>query len=132
MTLQEIFDKVKVHLLAQGKPAVDWVTSQCRYRAPDGLKCAVGCLITDEAYTPDIEGTVLPYSPTRVDGSLFPVIRALQDSGIDAVESGTTRHLLRELQRAHDEMTDCPDSTQYEPWLNKKLARVAKEFNLEA
>lgn len=132
MTLQEIYDKVKAHLLAQGKPAVDWRTSQCRYRAAGGLKCAVGCLIKDEAYAEEIEGTVLPYSPWRSDGSLFPIIRALRDSGIDVVESGTTRHLLRELQRAHDEMTDCPDGTQYEPWLMKKLARVAKEFNLEA
>ncbi len=54
MTKQEIFDKVKAHLLAQGKRAVNG-DGNCMYRGMDGTKCAVGCLIPDELYTPLLE-----------------------------------------------------------------------------
>lgn len=35
---------------------------QCRYRAPDGKKCAAGWLIRDEDYLPDMEGNVVRWS----------------------------------------------------------------------
>lgn len=53
-THQETFDKVATHLITQRAASRDY--SGCRYRGPDGLKCAVGCLITDEYYHPGIEG----------------------------------------------------------------------------
>ena len=53
MAEQEIFDTVAQHLLTQGEKATDGVT--CRYRTPSGLKCAVGCLIPDELYKPEME-----------------------------------------------------------------------------
>lgn len=56
MTKQEIYDKVKAHLLTQGKRSTKYGPSGiCVYRNPDGLKCAVGALIDDEHYRPDIE-----------------------------------------------------------------------------
>lgn len=58
-TKREIFEIVKAHLLAQRAPAMDGVGYGCVYRADNGRKCAVGCLIPDEAYTDDIEGTRL-------------------------------------------------------------------------
>ena len=54
MTNQETFDKVARHLLTQKARAV--TEKGCRYRTPDGLKCAVGCLIPDELYDPKMEG----------------------------------------------------------------------------
>jgi hypothetical protein len=54
MTQQEIFDKVARHLLTQKKRAT--VSGHCRYRTPDGCKCAIGCLISDEDYDPEFEG----------------------------------------------------------------------------
>ena len=50
---QELFNRVKTHLLNQGERADSDVQNagiyECVYHAPSGLKCAVGCLITDEA-----------------------------------------------------------------------------------
>lgn len=54
---QAVLEKVVAHLLAQRVPAVSaTVFGGCRYRSPNGTKCAVGCLIPDELYTPEIEG----------------------------------------------------------------------------
>ena len=53
MTNQEIFTKVKNHLLTQNRKATEW--GICRYRTTNGLKCAVGCLIPDKEYTDKIE-----------------------------------------------------------------------------
>lgn len=54
MTNQEILNTVYEHLKQQGKPSRDG--SNCRYRASDGSRCAVGCLISDEHYTRELEG----------------------------------------------------------------------------
>lgn len=56
MTAQEVFDTVVRHLHTQGKPARSGDDSMCEYRTMDGLSCAVGCLISDEEYNPDMEG----------------------------------------------------------------------------
>jgi len=59
-TLQEVFDIVSKHLLAQGKASVDHnsdkTTPFCMYRNPDGLKCAAGALIPDDKYNTIYEG----------------------------------------------------------------------------
>jgi hypothetical protein len=56
-TDREIFDKVRAHLLAQGKRSeqVNGYRPVCMYRGPDNTKCAVGCLIPDEDYSPEYE-----------------------------------------------------------------------------
>jgi len=53
MTNQEILNTVVNHLWNQKVPAMH--TTGCCYRTPDGLKCAIGCLITDVEYNPKME-----------------------------------------------------------------------------
>ena len=84
MTEQEIFDKVVTHLFAQGKPAKDIDGEGCMYRAPDGCKCAVGCLIPDDIYHPrmewnDIRKIVLHYSELQNLLPHLPMLMALQN-----------------------------------------------------
>ena len=55
LTNQEAFDAVLVHIRAQEYKPARGPYATCCYRAPDGKKCAVGCLIPDELYTPDFE-----------------------------------------------------------------------------
>jgi hypothetical protein len=55
MKAQEIFDTVVTHLRKQGCCAESAV-GHCMYRAPNGLKCAAGCLITDNEYSLAMEG----------------------------------------------------------------------------
>ena len=55
--LQEIFDRVGNHLLTQNAKSWDRTDiSSCRYRGDFGRTCAVGCLITDDNYSEDLEG----------------------------------------------------------------------------
>jgi hypothetical protein len=67
MTNQEVFDKSAKHLLTQGVKSVRTYTEQdpyssemyaaskCMYRGQNGAQCALGCLITDEQYSPKME-----------------------------------------------------------------------------
>lgn len=54
LTNQQIFNRVAKHLLAQGRRAMS--NGACVYRGPGGTKCAVGCIIPDELYSPEFEG----------------------------------------------------------------------------
>jgi len=60
-----VFEFVKQHLIHQGQKSVVEFESemieelqsgnQCRYRGPENLKCAIGCLVDDIFYTIDME-----------------------------------------------------------------------------
>jgi len=53
-SLQTIYDEVVRHLLTQKVAAASM--GACRYRDDTGNKCAVGKLIPNEAYHPNLEG----------------------------------------------------------------------------
>lgn len=104
MTRQEIFDRVVRHLLSQKqKAAIDDVygNTRCRYRTPDGLRCAVGCLIPDDAYDPSIEGFAVGDLLTSEVPTLCTLRRSLEAGGVPCHDSGAVA-LLRELQTIHD------------------------------
>ena len=54
MTAQEVFDKVVEHLARQKIPATNGGDG-CMLRTGGGLMCAVGCLIPEEDYRPEME-----------------------------------------------------------------------------
>lgn len=106
MDNQEIFDTVVKHLRTQKVQAVNGVGS-CQYRTDDGLKCAIGCLLTDSEYSPSMEGCrVSEISlPARLHGNL---------------------RLLGELQNVHDHHGDTGGATKWE----EALRAVADKFGL--
>ncbi len=99
MNKQEVYNKAKAALLAQGCKSVH--NNSCMYRSPDGKKCAVGHLIDDEHYSESLEGLIT---------DSIQVIDALRKSGIDVEvpENYQITNLpddidfLYELQGAHD------------------------------
>lgn len=95
MNRQEIFNRIATHLITQNARAIAGKDvmgePKCAYRGADGTKCAVGCLIADEAYRPELEGK-------NCEASI--VVDALAKSGIPvSFEDG---EFLREIQRIHD------------------------------
>lgn len=107
MDRRAVFDKVKAHLLQQGKKSHKKLliygeeTVTCAYRGEGGLKCAVGCLILDEHYHPQMEnGTPTGYNDV---GEL--VRRSICASlGTPLVnEKHVDMQFLRRLQLIHDE-----------------------------
>lgn len=116
MTLQEIYNKIKQHLLSQNERSIASVPSihddeendVCAYRSGNGnLKCAVGALITDDAYSKELEDKPW-YNPV--------VAKALVESGVeveayskssngsftDWLNADPTRKLLDTAQSIHD------------------------------
>lgn len=86
---QQIFDEVVTALRKQGRPSVN-EAGGCLYRGPDGLKCAAGHLIPDDAYSPGMEGESV-WQPE--------VLGALRRAG---VAGDLNQHLVSRLQSAHD------------------------------
>lgn len=93
---QIVFNKVRSHLLAQGKRAEK--DGGCRYRGPNGTKCAVGCLIPDHLYRSALEGAVPGGSLLRGElGTYF-----LKTYGIERSPAGEDAKFLTGLQQIHD------------------------------
>lgn len=95
MTTQEIFNRVARHLLTQGARAANPVTGACLYRAPDGKKCAVGCLIPDDKYRADFEGCLM--GPGIFEAAV----------GAPSHERRRDFNLLLDLQAVHDGKMPC-------------------------
>ena len=90
MTPREMFETVAGHLLRQGRQSLR--DGKCAYRGGIGCKCAVGVLIADEHYTPELETWGV---------ATAAVVRALEASGIAVNAPGVMRILYR-LQNLHD------------------------------
>lgn len=110
-TMQQEFDAVVQHLYKQGRPAA--VGRNCRYRTEEGLSCAVGCRIPDEAYSEGMEGKFVHDLADKY-AEVLP---------LEIVEYAD---LFDDLQWAHDCWTDNnnPD------YLEQRLKEVAAKYNL--
>jgi hypothetical protein len=105
---QEAFNVAVEHLRKQGRPALK--DYNCHYRTEEGNKCAIGALISDEFYSPDMEGW---------DATVPPVAEALRASGWDLDST-----FALELQLLHD--------GQAWRWdLEKDAKSFAKSYNLQ-
>ena len=93
MQQQEIFDTVVRHLAKQGKPAMNAV-GKCLYRGPDGTKCAVGFLIPDDIYVPEMDQGSL--------GMLLGVVELISKFKTLPDFFRINTSLLSELQAVHD------------------------------
>lgn len=89
MTDQEIFNTVWHAMKAQGEQSVT-KHGDCRYRGPDGLKCAVGCVLTDEEYNSDMDDEAGVSVEFLIKQEIFPA-RLIPHAD-----------LLFDLQRCHD------------------------------
>ena len=106
---QTVFDKVVKHLLTQKRRSKD--KKRCAYRGKDGDMCAVGCLISDKAYDPEIEGFSISH---------FGVREELAESGVPIYSKMNI--LLIYLQYIHDK---CPIGL----W-KTYMQNLAKQHNL--
>jgi hypothetical protein len=118
VNLQDIFDKVANHLLTQNRSSLDNEGMECVYRACNGDKCAVGCLIADEHYHAKLEGE--PASDAWVIEALSKSLNFLPEELNFYSPIG---RLLSELQHAHDYCDP-------EEW-PADLVRMAHLFKLE-
>lgn len=94
---QDVFNRVWDHFVTKGNPRAI-INQRCLYRTPDGARCAVGLLIPDEEYSPDIESRGV----SRVAESC-PTVAGIARSCFGGGVTGLA--FLDAMQRAHDEPT---------------------------
>lgn len=102
-------------LKRQGRPA-RILFGFCRYRTSEGLKCAIGVHIPDEAYRRDFEQE-LPNSGSEIAAEILKVIGASASDGA----------FLRELQGCHDR---CVEEI-FVISLRSSLIRLAEKYKLD-
>ena len=115
-TQQQTFDTVVAHLRKQGRKAAN-DTGTCLYRAPNGDRCAAGCLVADEDYIEEWEGNIVAtFNGCAPLLEPNPVGQYLLDLGHDL-------ELVYELQSIHDKHDP-------EDW-EEKWQTLARRYNLE-
>lgn len=114
LTAQEVFNNSITFLRKQGHPARG--RGDCRYRAPDGSMCAVGCLLTDV----EAEG---------LDDRFQSSVAALVRDGLLPERLVPHVALLKELQQLHDSLSSNPKT--FVAFLNEDAACIARKFGLE-
>lgn len=114
MTPQEIFDKAALGVLNQGKRSVDG-SERCLYRGPNGLKCAVGHLVDNEAIAKEMDyyGSISSVLSSPYLGLPY-WMRA-------------NELLLAKLQRVHDRQFNWRDGTRS---LAAAFRSVAEAYHL--
>lgn len=93
-TKQGVFNRVLRGIREQGGSAYDYRVMVCKYRTPEGRKCAAGLLIPDSKYTPYLEGSGVSTNPDVAT----PINNALRDAGLSRDHFA----LVSDLQRIHD------------------------------
>jgi hypothetical protein len=86
---QTTFDRVVSHLRRQNARAMG-AFGLCLYRAANGRRCAVGCLIPNDKYSSDLEGQSLDLPDSSKE------LRAILE------QEGHDLGLVRQLQVIHD------------------------------
>jgi hypothetical protein len=114
ITLQEMFDRAVLGVVTQGKPSVTAVA--CMYRGEAGTKCAVGHLINDAVYTPELE----------TNGCRSKIVQAALEQSIGELPASSLG-LLVLLQRAHDGASEFSD---FLPEFTALARLIATDFNL--
>lgn len=112
MTNQEAVKTMREHLLKQGGRAMNHNETACVYRASDGGKCAIGCLIPDEDYRPEFEEHLIH--------NIIPTPPSLKNLNLI---------MLSQAQRIHDKAYRI-SSTQWEDYINAEFDLLEKEHNL--
>lgn len=116
MDNQQAFTTIVTHLAQQARRALSLPDTDtrphCQYRGAEGRKCAIGVLIPDGLYDPEMDAG----SGMRVDQILdrYPAVRKLLD--------GVSPLMLSELQQTHDK-------TDVGRWPGQ-VRRVAKTYEL--
>ncbi len=123
LTPQEALNQVYKAMIEQGGPSYicdDRTTDKkCQYRGDEGRKCAFGCLINDEDYSPSLEGQSVWSLTTQEYKVRF--------------EHEKTYELCRSMQYAHDGyFTDGQLSgDSWSDYIIRSFTYIANKFGLE-
>jgi hypothetical protein len=126
MNKQEAFNTAYNGIKAQGfkQSLLNNGSNMCAYRSPDGLKCAVGHMISDEQYNSDFETKIASF--------------VLEKLGISLTEKED--NFVTALQCAHDgnyyggffeQLSERTRNLMTPEKMKERLEIVANRYNLE-
>lgn len=119
-TMQHIFDTVVPLLIQQGKSSMrmnlDGYNYSCMYRGDNGSKCAIGWLIADDRYSPDLEHNGAVSVMESLNWMPNPDLNLTQFSG-DKV----FHNFLHDLQVCHD---NASESTKFVRHFKEECIRL--------
>lgn len=127
--MQSDLNKMYDHLIKQGRKSTGAKWDACAYRGEGDTMCAVGCLISDEAYNPEMECK----SAFKVVGKFphaFPFLEAYKGSDKASYREflNSYREFLNYAQLAmHDRV--CEDA-DFAAQVLDGYKDVAREFGL--
>lgn len=110
-----------VKVVDQGRPSINDDTT-CMYRGLGGARCAVGWMILDEHYLPEMEGK--PVMVSRYKEQDLMTCRIVEAAG--AINDAEVQ-LLSDLQDAHD-MYDCEHNAL--TFMGKVVTKFRKAVNV--
>lgn len=116
-TNQIVYDKVCAHLAAQKTRSM--TANGCAYRGTLGRSCAVGCLIPDEIYDPDMDQSVGGSFGLKL--SLNVNILVQRFPAVQKLFAGVDLGLLKRLQETHDNSDN----------IKTDLYSIAQAYNLK-
>lgn len=118
--IQQMYDGLKSQGFQRSTPEG---TSNCLYRGPNGLKCAIGHVIPDENYSDNLEMKSINYFSVFA-ATLFADFYFDQKSYLDDFNKiGTLPTLLSELQSVHD-------NYQYPEEMQSEFIAICKNYNI--
>jgi len=95
MSVQKLFEDAIIPVIEQGGPSYFRVfINSCRYRGPNGRKCAIGHLIPDELYNEKIEDKRAFMLPANIKNYIILKYDLEDEDIIDYV------------QKIHDDLTN--------------------------
>lgn len=97
MTKKEYYDLLVETSAAGGFPSVEADSGHCKYRGPNGKKCAVGLLIPDELYDPRMDNPG-GASDVLTVATRYPKVAAVFPDGMTASD-------LKSVQEVHDSIS---------------------------
>lgn len=113
ITAQELFEHVVKAVVVQGVPSIDHDSRACKYRGPNGLKCAAGHAMTDAEFE---EFGGMSRNSDAFYGDIPKRLAPHQD-------------LLHELQTAHDSSSTAKEGTFVKMFL-RRAGCVAESYHL--
>jgi hypothetical protein len=127
MTRQQMFDRVWQHFVVEKGPQ-SGTPMGCQYRARDGAKCALGLLIPDGLYLPEMEGR-----PAQGLIGRYPELARHLMDGFDG-DVDVLKAFTRALQQCHDDAVEeaaCEDEIcTFHEMVEDHLRRVGAEHDL--
>ena len=138
--MQEIFDTVYRHFIIE-KQRFSFETQAsgefeaCRYRGPNGEKCAVGLFLPDDEYNPEMENAqlrtlILTDEPNRISPSLVALCGGPDHTFVDI---NPNFKLLDALQQAHDRAASSvpqEGADRCRQDFEISLTRIARQYHL--